>query len=246
MSMQKDDISYKALMETVNVKKQMLRTWTTKQQDGSCPWGPALAQYLNLTKTDHVFGAFILSSKANRDDLAEECSLHVERLLEEIQRRFPPSKLHDCLSYLFDPIMLNENKHILQDATYGRPELDFLRQKYNDLHGFDSGSVQMEWESLKPLAIDFIGINSSSRSPAVFWKDFIQLKRVTHDRFFQQFDNILMLMSIYLISPTNSAECERGYSAANRIQTTGRTRITIDTLDCLLTVRLLLSDDIRR
>ncbi|CAF1642712.1 unnamed protein product, partial [Didymodactylos carnosus] len=40
-------------------------------------------------------------------------------------------------------------------------------------------------------------------------------------------------------------ECERGYSASNRIQTDGRSRIMIDTLDCLLSVRLLLPDDIR-
>jgi len=56
---------------------------------------------------------------------------------------------------------------------------------------------------------------------------------------------ILFILSIYLIAPLNSAECERGYSAANRIQTIARSRITTETLDCLLTVRLLLNDDIR-
>ena len=43
----------------------------------------------------------------------------------------------------------------------------------------------------------------------------------------------------------NSAECERGYSAANRIQTTYRSGITIETVDCLLAVRLLLNENIR-
>ena len=246
MSMQKDDISYKALMDTVSAKKQMLHAWTKKQQDDSYAWGPALAQYLHLTKTNDAFGAFTVSSKTKRVDLAAECLLHVERFLEEIHRRFPPSKLHDCLSYLFDPMMLNENKHILQDATYGRAELEFLRRKYNDLPSFDSAHVPMEWESLKPLIATFIQIPTNSRSPRGFWKEFIQLKHATHERFIHQFENILILISIYLISPTNSAECERGYSAANRIQSSSRSRITIDTLCCLLNVRLLLSDDIRR
>jgi len=53
-------------------------------------------------------------------------------------------------------------------------------------------------------------------------------------------------MNVHLISPTNSAECERGFSASNRIQTNGCSRLMIDTLNTLLTVRLLLPDDIRR
>ena len=57
---------------------------------------------------------------------------------------------------------------------------------------------------------------------------------------------MLILLSIYLILPLNSAECEQGYSAANRIQTIARSRITNQTLDCLLTVRLLLPDNVRR
>lgn len=246
MSMQKDDISYKTLMDTVSVKKQMLRAWTTKQHDDTYPWGPALAQYLHLTKTGNAFGAFTLPSKAERDDLAKECLLHIERFLEEIQRRFPASKLHDCLSHLFDPIILNENNGILMDASYGRAELEFLRRKYNDLPSFDSAHVLIEWESLKPQIAAFILLPTNSRSPKYFWKEFIQLKQTTHDGFTEKFENILILISIYLISPTNSAECERGYSAANRIQSSGRSRITINTLGCLLTTRLLLSDDIRR
>ncbi|CAF2095919.1 unnamed protein product [Rotaria magnacalcarata] len=47
--MQKDDISYKMLMDTVSAKKQMLVAWT-KQSNGMCPWGPSLAEYLSLTE----------------------------------------------------------------------------------------------------------------------------------------------------------------------------------------------------
>ncbi|CAF1578572.1 unnamed protein product, partial [Didymodactylos carnosus] len=44
---------------------------------------------------------------------------------------------------------------------------------------------------------------------------------------------------------TNSAECERGFSAANRIQTSGRSHLMISTLEVLMNVRLLLTDDLR-
>ncbi|CAF1315655.1 unnamed protein product [Rotaria sordida] len=50
---------------------------------------------------------------------------------------------------------------------------------------------------------------------------------------------------VYLVSPTNSAACERGFSASNRIQTNSRARLLIETLNVLLTVRLLLHNDIR-
>jgi len=36
--MQKDDISYKVLMDTVAAKKQILFSWMKKKPDGTCPW----------------------------------------------------------------------------------------------------------------------------------------------------------------------------------------------------------------
>ncbi|CAF4219455.1 unnamed protein product, partial [Rotaria magnacalcarata] len=55
----------------------------------------------------------------------------------------------------------------------------------------------------------------------------------------------LVLLSIYLLSASNTAECERGFSAANLVQTNGRSRLMVNTLGVLLNVRLLLTDDIR-
>ncbi|CAF3702345.1 unnamed protein product [Rotaria sp. Silwood1] len=62
-----------------------------------------------------------------------------------------------------------------------------------------------------------------------------------------QYKNILIVLSIYLTLALNSAECEHGYSIANRIQTNGRSRLMIETLDPLMNVRMLLfPDDVRR
>ncbi|CAF4592265.1 unnamed protein product [Rotaria sp. Silwood2] len=129
--------------------------------------GKQSGQYLDsdLTETENSFGAFKILSKANRDDLKKECCFHVERLLEEIERRFLPSELHRCLSFLFDPMMIEENRPLLNDATYGRHELQYLRQKYEKLSDFDSKNVQMEWESFKPLIVNFIEIKSNNDSP---------------------------------------------------------------------------------
>jgi hypothetical protein len=244
--MQKDDISYKVLMDTVAAKKQILLSWVKKKPDGTCPWGPSLSEYLDLTEKESSFGAFNILSKTHRDELAKECFIHAEQLLKEIDCRFPPSKLHQHFSTLFDPVVLKENQHCLDQATYGHLELNYLRQKYEKFPDFNAANVHVEWESFKPLLINFISIQTDNTPPATFWRTFIQLKLVTHEQFAEKFKNILILLGIFLISPLNAAECERGYSAANRIQTKLRSRITIETLDCPLTVRLLLSDDIRR
>ncbi|CAF4886323.1 unnamed protein product, partial [Rotaria sp. Silwood1] len=62
-----------------------------------------------------------------------------------------------------------------------------------------------------------------------------------------QYKNILIVLSIYLTLALNSAECEHGYSIANRIQINGRSRLMIETLDALMNVRMLLfPDDVRR
>ena len=84
--MQKDDISYKVLMDTVSAKEQILTAWMKKESNGACPWGPSLAEYLSLTENGNSYGAFKITSKANRDDLSEECCYHSQRLLEEIER----------------------------------------------------------------------------------------------------------------------------------------------------------------
>jgi len=191
------------------------------------------------------FGAFNILSKTHRSELAEECFIHVERLLQEIDRRFPPSELHQCLCTLFDSVVLKENQHCLGEATYGRRELDYLSQEYEKFSDFDAKNVQVEWQSSKSLLISFMSIQANNNSPVIFRKTFIELKQVTHEQFTEQFKNILILLGIYLIVPLNSVKCERGYSAANKIHPQLRSRITIETLDCLLTVRLLLSDDIR-
>lgn len=233
-------------MDTIAGKKQILSSWMKKEPNEAFPWGPSLAEYIHSTSTGESFGAFKILPSTTRDSLSTHCSLHVQRLLEEIDRRFPTPELHQCLSNLFDQVMFRDNKIHLNDATIGRKELEYLCRKYEKLLDFDVRQVRIEWESFKPLLVNFVESQSVGISSISFWQNFIQLKKTTSDQFLERFKNILILLSVCLISPLNSVECERGFCAANRIQTTSRATITSETLDCLLTVRLLLNDDIRR
>ncbi|CAF4969970.1 unnamed protein product [Rotaria sp. Silwood1] len=218
--MQNDKISYFSLMEMIKEKRKILENWTYYHSTSTL--SPALSEYILLT-TEALYGSFKINL-GDRKKFLNDCLEHIHRLLRELDRRFTPSKVQESLSILFDPQYLLTNKKNIGCLNYGRAELDFLRQKYKKFPGFDSNIVRNEWESFKQSLSDFTTTNSD---------------------FLRQYNNILFLMNIYLISPTNSAECERGFSAINRIQATGRSRLKISTLDILMTVRMLLKDDLR-
>ena len=137
------------------------------------------------------------------------------------------------------------HKDIVDQPEYGRVGLNYLREKYKNLPLFDKTAVQAEWELIKISLAEFLK-SSLIHARKTFWKAFVLLKQSTNEHFVKQYENILALLSIYLLSASNSAECERGFSAANRVQTNGRSRLTIETLDVSLNVGLLLTDDIRR
>ncbi|CAF3076933.1 unnamed protein product, partial [Rotaria sp. Silwood2] len=215
----------------------------TKIEQQPPMWGSSLSNYIRESKK-HFYGQFKIEP-ADRKKLSRECFDHIERLLQELDRRFIKYPLLENLSISFDPNYLMDHKEIVDQPEYGRKVLNYLREKYKNLPSFDKTAVHAEWELIKiPLAEYLKGSITHTRKH--FWKSFILFKQTINERFIEQFKNIVMLLSIYLLSASNSAECERGFSAANRVQTNGRSRLMVETLDVLLNVRLLLTDEIRR
>jgi hypothetical protein len=176
----------------------------------------------------------------------ENCRSYIQRFLVELDRRFRSSRLQEDLSVLFDPAYLQKNANHVSRIGYGRDQLNSLSKRYRSLAGFDSLNVINEWESMRPSLASYIAMEGRTCPRKEFWKEFIVVQQVICNSFVDDYRNVMLLMNTYLISPTNSAECERGFSASNRIQTNGRSRLMIDTLNALLTVRLLLPEDIRR
>ncbi|CAF1348456.1 unnamed protein product [Adineta ricciae] len=219
---QSDHLSYLNLMEIIQEKRTILEGWTFQSLSDV---GPALSDYIESTKNG-IFGAFDISL-GDRQKFLHNSHQHIHRLLQEIAKRFPPSVVQENLSVLFDPQHLFKHKNKININEYGRSALSFLRKKYKNVVGFDHSSVGNEWESLKVSIYDYVNNLPNNTPVNEFWKNFI-------------------LLNIFLISPTNSAECEKGYSATNRIQTFGRCRLKILTLDVLMNVRMLLKDDLRR
>jgi hypothetical protein len=203
--MQSDNLSYFNLMEVLNEKKTILEGWTFKSTSST---GPSLSDYLESTKTGS-FGAFKINP-GDRQRISNDCHQHIARLLKELARRFPPSDVQESLSILFDPQYLIQHKKDLASNEYGRSALDLLRKKYKKFLGFDSTAVRNEWESFKASLNDY-ATNLPPNCPVKeFWKNLVKLKQSTNCFFADQHKNILLLLNVYLISPTNSAECERG------------------------------------
>ncbi|CAF4981731.1 unnamed protein product, partial [Rotaria sp. Silwood1] len=203
--MQFDKLSYYSLMKEIKEKKNLISQWISK----STPtWGPALADYIKTTEK-RKYGAFKIDL-SDRQELAKECSAHIERLLIELDKRFAPSRLLESMTILFDPIYLIEHKKDVDSPDYGRPELDFIRNKYKDFPGLDTDAVRSEWETLKPSLCEFLDSPSSIDLKETFWQQFLLLKQAINSRFLEENKNLLALLSIYLIVPTNSVECERG------------------------------------
>lgn len=207
--MQNDKVSYYHLMQEIKEKKNLLLGWVSQS---TFTWGPTLASYIKETKGGN-FGAFQIKL-CDRQEVAKQCSDHLERLFKELDRRFAPSAIQENLTVLFDPRYLTEHKDDIKSPQYGRSALDFVRNKYKNFTGFDPNAVLIEWESLKQSLSDFIDTFLSSKKDEPFWEHFLLYKRSISDRFLDENKNVLLLLCIYLISPTNSAECERGVSFA--------------------------------
>ena len=204
--MQNDKISYFSLMKMMKEKRKILENWANSQS--AAAMGPALFDYIRIT-SEGAYGSFKIVI-GDRKKYFMDCMTHIHRLLQELDRRFSPSKVQESFAVLFNPEYLIMNKKSVGGLDYGRSELDFLRQKYKNFPSFDCNIVRNEWESFKQPLHDFLDNVSINQFKNRFWKDFILLKTTTNSRFLSQYKNILLLLNVYLISPTNNAECERG------------------------------------
>ena len=203
--MQNDQLSYFDTMAIIEEKRAILNAWTF---ESSSTCGPSLHNYLDTTQSGS-FGAFEIKT-GDRASLLKQAREHINRLNKELDKRFARSPVQEQLGTLFDPRYLIEHKKDLRSADYGRSAVLFLKKKYQTLPNFDSNDVMHEWSSLKTSLSEFISHLSSSYPIKEFWKNFLTLKEIKDNSFRHNHKNILILMFTYLISPTNSAECERG------------------------------------
>ncbi|CAF0828501.1 unnamed protein product [Rotaria sordida] len=96
--MQHDNLSYFYLMETIAEKRKMLSCWAS---ESSSIMGPALCDYIESTESGSFDGFKI--KLGDRKKFRKDCREHVERLIQQLDKRFKPSIVQESLSILFDP-----------------------------------------------------------------------------------------------------------------------------------------------
>ncbi|CAF3930526.1 unnamed protein product [Rotaria sp. Silwood1] len=204
-SMQHDHLSYFNLMDIIKEKQTVLNHC---RSESTSIMGPTLTSYIEATELGS-FGSFKIKL-GDRVMFFNDCRKHIQRLLQELDKRFKPSIVQEHLSMLFDVQHLIKNKNELDSIEYGRRSLDILRKKYKNLPDFDYNLVKNEWESFKPVVFDYKQSLSYDVSEQQIWKYLITFKLSTNNFFIDEYKNILILLNVYLIYPTNSVECERG------------------------------------
>lgn len=108
--------------------------------------------------------------------------------------------------------------------------IDTLVNWYKDVltkNGCDVAAMQTEWRMLKIL----VKGQFMDKSYTGLWEVMLTTKP-----FFSDFKNILHLVEIMLVLPISAAQCERGFSAQNRIKSKVRNCLSVSTLEDLVRI----------
>lgn len=114
--------------------------------------------------------------------------------------------------------------------TFGENEIDTLLKWYQDIllkNGCDISAVQAKCRLLKALAKG----QFSDKSYCSLWEVLL-----TKEPYFTDFQNVLHLVEIMFVLPISAAQCERGFSAQNRIKSKVRNSLHVSTLEDLIRI----------
>ena len=159
----------------------------------------------------------------------------LDNFLLNLQQRFPIEST-DVVN-AFAILSLRNVRFQTEDlSTYGNEELETLLSYYGSAKKMQSGEVvpaivdaekcRIEWNFTKELVVrEHYPVGQI----AELWK-----LMATHHR--DEVQNLIKLSQLALVLPTNTAGCERGFSAQNRIKNALRNRLKADRLDVLMTI----------
>jgi hypothetical protein len=127
--------------------------------------------------------------------------------------------------------------HNVQDlASYGEDSVKCIFQHYLGpltAAGKSEAKALVQWTELKICITTYLRSHSQKVKISALWQHFILKDQVQ-----QQFPDILALVQICLLIPTNTADCERGFSLMGRIKNDWRARLNTSTLASLKAISL--------
>ena len=154
---------------------------------------------------------------------------YLELLEKNLRDRFPAVEVISAF-HIFDPKQLPTDECELYQ--YGGPELDCLLEQYiSSPLELDSGDIHEEWKEFKA----FLSISTQGKEGST--KDLAKFLLSTPERRLL-FPALSRLLVRGLVQPVATADCERGFSAMNRIKTVPRNRLKTNTLEQLMFISI--------
>ena len=169
--------------------------------------------------TDHVRDSF--ESQVKKP--------YLELLEKNLRDRFPAIEVVSAF-HIFDPKQLPEDEYKLYQ--YGLSDLDCLLKHFTSSPlELDSTDVCGEWKEFKI----FMSTSTEVKNGSI--KDLAKFLLSTPERRLL-FPALSKLLIRGLVLPIATADCERGFSAMNRIKTVPRNRLKTSTLEQLMYISI--------
>ena len=188
----------------------------------------------NLRKLDNVLATelkdfHITASDAQKEEFKSSIQRkYIGTLITGLENRFPDITELSAFS-IFDPSKIPSSQE--EFAVYGTDKLEHIVATYGNGPNadVDGGECESEWECLKLLM----------RSTYSHFTMRQMVKLLSTDSSLRDmFPQLSKLASISALIPVSTAECERAFSAMNRIKTDLRNRLKTSTLDCLMRISI--------
>ena len=171
----------------------------------------------------------ITSSDATKEQFKSNIqSKYIEALIIGLENRFPD--ITDLSSFsIFDPTKLPSSQE--EFTVYGIDKLEHIVATYGNGPNadVDGGECESEWECLK---------NLMRTSYSHFTMRQMVRLLCTDPSLRDMFPQLSKVASISALIPVSTAECERAFSAMNRIKTDLRNRLSTSTLDYLMRISI--------
>ena len=150
----------------------------------------------------------------------------IQALLDNLEQRFPEDAqvTLKALNIILNPKALTNNN--AEVALFGQNELDYLLQRYGQENQNIVNAARCRQDFLAYK--HFVGLHRNKSFP-----EFCEILIKDQSDVFPDF---VVFAELALVVPLNSASCERGFSAQNRIKSKSRNRLRDEQVDRLMKI----------
>ncbi len=190
--------------------------------------GPNLLKVENILTSD-LKDFQILATTTHKNSF--KCNvqrMYIQAIVRHLTDRFPNVEIIDAFN-IFNPQSMPASEE--ERATYGQEKLQVLLRTFGEGPNAEVDSVELnsEWEGMRRL------IHTQYSSFTL--RQMLRLL-CSNQTLRDIFSNLTKLSTIAALIPVSTAECERAFSAMNRIKVDLRNRLKTTTLNSLMRISI--------